>query len=147
MSGKYAQLFEDVDAGLEGFSSEFRNYFYSYVFQRSIENLNNLMDEKFKKYTETCRIYQNQIKEMEFLILDDDLHIESIQETIESLKEERQQEIQRMEDHYQNLIDEAVLNIKSFGIKNNSGIQLIEEKFKLDLYSLVNDFIIPKKSK
>lgn len=101
------------------------------------------MEEKFNKYTETCRNYHSQIKEMEFLLTDDDQHRESIIMIIDSLKEEKQQEIDRMEEHYNKVIEEAMINFKTFGVKENSGIQLIEEKFKLDLFNLINDSITP----
>ena len=105
------------------------------------------MEEKFNKYKETCLIYQNQIKEMEFLINENDQHQDSILLIIESLKDEKQQEIERMEEHYQNLINEAIIDFKNYGIKNNPGIQLVEEKFKLFFFNLVNNSIIPGMSK
>lgn len=140
---KHKNLFDEIDLNLENYNKEFNSYFYHSVFQRFSETIDRLMNEQFKKYAETCRIYQNQIKEMEFLMNDDDQHQESINSIIESLREEKQQELDRIEYHYQNLIDEAVSNFKMFGIKNNSGVQLIEEKLKLDMFNLVNNTILP----
>jgi hypothetical protein len=140
---KHKNLFDEIDLNLENYNKEFNAYFYQSVFQRFSETIDRLMNEQFKKYTETCRIYQNQIKEMEFLMNDDDQHQESINSILESLKEEKQQELDRIDYHYQNLIDESISNFKMFGIKNNSGVQLIEEKLKLDMFNLVNNTILP----
>lgn len=140
---KHKNLFDEIDLNLENYNKDFNSYFYQSVFQRFSETIDRLMNEQFRKYTETCRIYQNQIKEMEFLMNDDDQHQESINSILESLKEEKQQELERIEYHYQNLVDEAISNFKMFGIKNNSGVQLIEEKLKLDMFNLVNNSILP----
>jgi len=113
------------------------------------------MDEKYNKYTEISNNYHSQIKEMEFLItsgnfyfnfLDsDDTHKEGIKNIVDSLKEEQDHELDRIEDHYNKLISDAQASFKNFGFKNHPGIQLIEEKFKLDMYNLINMILAPKK--
>lgn len=65
---------------------------------------------------------------------------------VEALKEEQEQELERIEDHYDKLVIEAQNNFKNISFKNNPGVQLIEEKFKLDLYNLINLIISPYKS-
>ena len=64
---------------------------------------------------------------------------------IESLREEQTHEFDRIDDHYNKLISECQANFKNFIFKNNPGIQLIEEKFKLDMYNLINLILLPKK--
>jgi hypothetical protein len=61
------------------------------------------------------------------------------------LKEEQEHELARIEDYYNKLIFEAQTNFKNSGFKNNPGIQLIEEKLKLDMYNLINTILVPKK--
>ena len=75
----------------------------------------------------------------------DDMHQESIKNIIDSLKEEQEHELDRIDDYYNNLISEAQANFKSYALKANPGIQLIEEKFKLDMYTLINAILVPKK--
>jgi hypothetical protein len=53
--------------------------------------------------------------------------------------------LDRVEDHYNKLINEAQASFKNFGFKNNPGVQLIEEKFKLDMYNLINSLLGAKK--
>jgi len=118
------------------------------------------MDEKYQKYVEVSKNYQSQIKEMEFLIHggkiivninrntvdSEDQHRDGIISIVEALKEEQEQELERIEDHYDKLVIEAQNNFKNISFKNNPGVQLIEEKFKLDLYNLINLIISPYKS-
>lgn len=140
---KSKPLAEHIRLQVANFNNEIDEYFLKHVFQRFAESIQRIVDEKFKKYAETCKIYQTQIKEMEFLLSDDDQHSESIGVIIESLKEEKQIEIDRMESHYDNIVQEAVQSFKTYGISNNAGIQLIEEKFKLDMFNLINDYLVP----
>lgn len=105
------------------------------------------MDEKYKKYLEISKNYNTQIKEMEFLansgksivISDDNQHSDSIKDIISSLKEEQLHEFDRIEDYYGGMIREAHNNFKTVGFRNNKGIQILEEKFKLDIYNLIKD--------
>jgi hypothetical protein len=142
---KHKQAFAEIKSQLDMFVGEFNFYFYEHVFQRFTEHVQRLMDEKYTKYIEISKNYHGQIKEMEFLMTGDgeDQHKESIQGIIDSLKEEQEHELDRIEDHYNKLIVEAQSNFKNYGFKNNPGVQLIEEKFKLDMYNLINSVLIP----
>ena len=64
---------------------------------------------------------------------------------VESLKEEQEVELVRIDEHYNNMINEAHDNFKNVGFKNNQGIQYLEEKFKLDIFNLINNILHPKK--
>jgi hypothetical protein len=91
--------------------------------------------------------YQGQIKEMEFIINGDseDQHQDGIKAVIDALKEEQEMELERVEDQYDGLITEAQSNFRNLSLKANPGVQLIEEKFKLDMYTLINAILLPKK--
>jgi hypothetical protein len=82
-----------------------------------------------------------------FIIADsDDQHTKGISSIVESLKEEQENELVRIEDYYDKLVMDAQNNFKNISYKNNPGVQLIEEKFKLDLYNLINLIISPYKN-
>ena len=140
---KYKEVIEASNSSLLQFISETNLYFYKYAFQRFVDRINVLYEQRFKKYTEICRIYQNQIKEMEFLQNEDDQHSESISMIINSLKEEKQHELERMEMHYDSLIQENLVEFKNYGLINNSGLQLLEEKFKLEIFNNMNSYLVP----
>jgi hypothetical protein len=65
--------------------------------------------------------------------------MDSIKDIINSLRDEQQHEFDRIEDYYGKLIKEAHNNFKNVGFRNNKGIQILEEKFKLDIYNLIKD--------
>ena len=146
---KHKQMFNDIKETIECFISDFNKYFYEHLFQKFIEQIQKITDEKYLKYIEISKNYHSQIKEMEFLINsaseeDDNNHKDSLQVILDALKEEQQHEVDRIEDYYNKLINDAYSNFKNFGFKNNSGIQIIEEKFKLDTFNMMNDILNTK---
>ena len=70
--------------------------------------------------------------------LDDEKKLE-IQQTIDSLNEEQQHQIATIEDEFNRKIIEKISEFKLNTFKNNSGIQLLEEQLKLNIYALIND--------
>jgi len=143
---KHKQMFHDIKETIEYFISDFNQYFYEHLFQKFIEQIQKITDEKYLKYIEISKNYHSQIKEVEFLINseDDNDRKDSLQVILDALKEEQQHELDRIEDHYNKLVNDAYSNFKNFGFKNNSGIQIIEEKFKLDTFNMMNDILNPK---
>jgi hypothetical protein len=144
----------EIRKTLEMFVNEYNVYFYQHLFQRFTEHIHKLVEEKYSKYIEVLNNYQGQIKEMEFIInggkkcvnIDsEDQHQDGIKAVIDALKEEQDIELERVEDHYESLINEAQGNFRNLSLKNNPGVQLIEEKFKLDMYTLINAILVPKK--
>ena len=62
-----------------------------------------------------------------------------IQQIIDSLKDEHQNQIAKIEDEFNRLIVSKVNEFKIDSFKNNIGILLIEEKLKLEIYSIINE--------
>lgn len=71
----------------------------------------------------------------------------SINSIIIQLKEEYQTELEKLDDNYSQLIKERKRKFMKTGLRNNSGIQLIEEKFRLDIYNSINNVLYPKSFK
>lgn len=144
LASKYKDLIINSTNNLKTYLLEVNEYFYTHLFQRFSDNIKSIYAQRLKKYMETTRIYHSQIKEMEFIQSEDSNHSESLTEIIKSLKEEKDEEIEKMNLHYETIIEDAVNEFKSYGIVNNSGVQLLEEKFKLDITNLINEFVLPK---
>ena len=62
-----------------------------------------------------------------------------IQQTIDSLNEEQQHQIATIEDEFNRKRVDKISEFKLNSFKKNSGIQLMEEQVKLDIYSLINE--------
>jgi hypothetical protein len=68
--------------------------------------------------------------------------IDEINNTIESLKEEQQHEIDRIEVQYNSLISNKINEFKFSAFKNDVSINIIQEKLILEIYKLINDALI-----
>ena len=124
---------------------DFNEFFYKDIFDQFSSGLKELYELKYNKYIEIRNEYHNQIKEYEFILENDDTIDENrkneITQTIDSLNEEQQHQIATIEDEFNRKIMEKISEFKMNSFKKNSGIQLLEEQVKLDIYSKINDSI------
>lgn len=65
---KQRQVFGDIKSCLDTFLKEFNFYFYESIFERVVDEIEKLLEEKHTKTLEISKNYNNQIKEMEFLL-------------------------------------------------------------------------------
>jgi len=72
---------------------------------------------------------------------------ESFNTIISQLKDEMQLELEKLDDYYDQKIKENKKKYKCMGLNSNNGIQVIEEKFKLDMFNLINDLLNPRINK
>ena len=140
---KYQEIFTYIENFIHDYMNDFNKYFYKDIFEQFSSSLKELYEMKYKKYIEIRNEYHNQIKENEYLLeIEDNLtneKKEEYQQTIESLNEEQQHQIGLIEDEFNKKIMDKISEFKRKSFKNNSGIQLLEEKVKLDIYSLINE--------
>jgi len=140
---KFQGAYIDIELIIQQYMNDFNLFFYKEIFEQFSSELKELYEMKYKKYIEIRNEYHNQIKENEYLLeIDDNLtkeKKEEIQQTIESLNEEQQHQIDVVEDEFNKKISDKISEFKLNSFKHNSGIQLLEEKVKLDIYSLINE--------
>ena len=140
---KFQGAYMDVETIIGEYMNDFNHFFYKEIFEQFSSGLKELYEQKYKKYIEIRNEYHNQIKENEYLLENDDNLTkekkEEIQQTIESLNEEQQHQIDVVEDEFNKKISDKISEFKLKAFKHNSGIQLLEEKVKLDVYSLINE--------
>ena len=140
---KYREIYKAIEERIEIYINKFNQTFYQEIFEQFSSGLKGLYEQKYKKYIEIRNEYHNQIKENEYLLeIDDNLtkeKKEEIQQTIESLNEEQQHQIDIVEDEFNKKISDKLSEFKMTRFKHNSGIQLLEEEVKLDIYSLINE--------
>lgn len=80
-----------------------------------------------------------------YICLDDGSYKESFESIIDQLKEEMKCELEKLDDNYNLIIKEKRQSYSNMNIRNNSGIRLIEEKFRLDIYNTISNVIYPNK--
>ena len=140
---KFQSTYFQVEKLILQYMEEFNNFFFKEIFEQFVSNLKEIYDNKYKKYIEISLEYHHQIKENEHLLENHKDYSEEkkneILQIIDSLKEEQQNQIAKIEDEFNRLIVSKVNEFKIESFKNNSGILLIEEKLKLEIYSIINE--------
>ena len=140
---KFLSTYYQVESLLIEYMNNFNELYYHDIFEQFSSGLKELYEMKYKKYIEIRNEYHNQIKEYEYLLENDDnLNEEKkneIQQTIDSLNEEQQHQIDSIEDEFNRKIIDKISEFKLNSFKHNSGIQLLEEQLKLNIYSLINE--------
>ena len=140
---KFQSTYYEVESLMIEYMNDFNTFFYSDIFEQFSSGLKELYESKYQKYIEIRNEYHNQIKENEYLLENDEnLNEEKkseIQQTIDSLNEEQQHQIATVEDEFNRKIIDKISEFKLNSFKNNSGIQLLEEQVKLNIYSIIND--------
>ena len=139
---KFQYTYFMIEEKIINYMDDFNEHFYQEVFGNFFNKLKRLIDEKYNKYIEITTEYHSQIKENEYLLDNPDLKQEEIDEinnTIESLKEERQHETDRINDQYNSLISNKINEFKYNAFKNDESVNIIQEKLILEIYKLIND--------
>jgi hypothetical protein len=140
---KFRSTYYQVESLMIEYMNDFNQCFYTDIFEQFSSGLRELYESKYKKYIEIRNEYHNQIKENEYLLENDEnLNEEKkleIQQTIDSLNEEQQHQIATVEDEFNRKIMDKISEFKLNSFKSNSGIQLLEEQVKLNIYSIIND--------
>ena len=108
--GKFQGAYLDIQTIMDNYIYDFNQFFYKEIFEQFSSHLKELYEQKYKKYIEIRNEYHAQIKENEYLLeLDENLtkeKKEEIQQTIESLNEEQQHQIDVVEDEFNKKISD-----------------------------------------
>ena len=140
---KFQSTYYQLESMMQSYMDEFNHYYYKDIFEQFASKLKEIYDQKYTKYIEVSVEYHTQIKKNEHILENTDNlseeKKEEIQQIIDSLKDEQQNQIAKIEDEFNRLIVAKVNEFKLNSFKNNSGIQLMEEQLKLDIYSLITE--------
>ena len=137
------EAFEKIEDKISKFADSLNRHFYTEMFDNFYLKLKELYDEKYQKYIKVNDEYHSNIKENEFLIdsNDDMTDIEkiSLQNIMDCLKEEQKDQIDEVLDEYNKKINALKDEFKQNLFQNNVGMQLIEERLKLEVYTMINN--------
>ena len=140
---KFQSTYYQLESMMQSYMDDFNNYYYKDIFEQFASKLKEIYDQKYTKYIEVSVEYHTQIKKNEHILENTDNlseeKKEEIHQIIDSLKDEQQNQIAKIEDEFNRLIVAKVNEFKLNSFKNNSGIQLMEEQLKLDIYSLITE--------
>ena len=143
---KQQKGFNDIRNTLDKYVNNFNKSFYTDVFVKFCKNVKKIVDEKFNKYIEITHMYQEQIKEIKTQLVEiekDSPQYTELENVIESLKEEQRNELDEIEDEYNEKIQTFQRNFKTNEFKTNPALLLLEEQFRLSMCNKINDLILP----
>ena len=164
ITARTSQLFEAIDSNgnigpkqqkgfleikelLDNYVNNFNTFFYNELFSRFAKQTKALMDEKFNEYIEITKMYQNQIQDIKAQLTEmtnvDSQEYKALENAIESLKEEQRNELDVIEDEYNEKIENAQKNFRQNEFKTNPGVLLLEEQFQLNMCNKISDAISP----
>ena len=128
---------------MDVYFNEYFDYFTNKITNNIIKDYDNYYNKLNKNLIENSTNYITQEKEMEFLLSggeNDDGYNEQINSIIKSLKEDCAKDKEKiLKDNNEKLkkINDKYIN----ELSNNNGINLIQEKFKLDLTNILSNVI------
>ena len=139
----FQESYTQIEERMKQYVEKINNYFYTEMFDSLYIKLKELYDDKYKKYIKANDEYHSNIKENEFILENEDtmdqMEKMAIQNIIECLKEEQKDQIDQILDE----CNKNINTVKNDYIRNlfekNIGVQLIEERLKLDVYSMINN--------
>ena len=133
------KFIEKIKTCMDVYFNEYYEYFTNKIVSGVIKDYENNSKYHSKLLCDSAVGYATQEKEMEFLITpqSDDAFKEQILSVVSQLKEESKTEIEKYNKN--NMVKLKKINEKySQDIIKNPGIELIQEKFKLDITNLLS---------
>lgn len=143
---KQQKGFNDIKNTLEKYVDNFNATFYKDIFAKFSKQVKKLMDEKFNKYIEISKMYLDQINEIKAQLSELDNNspnCEALENVMDSLKEEQRNELDLIEDEYNEKIQSMQREFKVNEFKLNPAILLLEEQFRLNMCNKINDLLLP----
>jgi hypothetical protein len=115
----------------------YSNNIYDNNFIILAEKIKSLYNEKYLKYYDIHNEYCSKIKNIKYLLSnDDDTDENEINDLISSMENQEKEIINKINEDYCKLIDEEILNLKFNNLNNNS--TYLQEKMKCEIFSQLN---------
>ena len=115
----------------------YSNNIYDNNFIILAEKIKSLYNEKYLKYYDIHNEYCSKIKNIKYLLSnDDDTDENEINDLISSMENQEKEIINKIKEDYCKLIDEEILNLKFNNLNNNS--TYLQEKMKCEIFSQLN---------
>ena len=137
------KFLENIKNNMDVYFNEYFDYFTNKITNNIIKDYDNYYNKLNKNLIENSTNYITQEKEMEFLLAggdNDDGYNEQINSIIKSLKEDCAKDKEKiLKDNNEKLKKINDKYIKE--LSNNNGINLIQEKFKLELTNILSNVI------
>jgi hypothetical protein len=122
---------------IDDYIINYSNNIYDNNFIIMAEKIKSLYNEKYLKYYDVHNEYYIKIKNIEFLLSnDDDINENEINDLISSMRNEEKEIINKINQDYSKLINEEILNTRNNNLNNCS--MYLQEKMKCEIFSQLN---------
>lgn len=139
------KAFQEIEQKFLRYIDHLNNYYYTEIFDKIFSQLKKKYDDNYEEYLKINEEYHTNITENQFILdneegLSEDNKMQ-IKNICECLKEEQKDQINELLYEYNNKIRILINNFKHNFFKTNVGIQLIEEKLMLDIFTMINEVL------
>lgn len=137
--GMFSNLMDSIDIFLDGFSL----YYGSHVFNLLFSDLISVIDRKEMDILETKEKFSMQIFEMQSIIKDQSeaIHTEGIKLVIQSLEQDRDQEIHQIQEEYSHRIKSLIDDFKGLNITENRNVISLKNKLQESVTNTLSDVV------
>ena len=142
LGSRQQKKLHEIKKTIINFINQFNSIFSNEYLADFASKISELMNEKFSKYSEIEKEYENQIQEIQLQRTEGEEYLELI---YESLQEEKQNELDNIEDIY----NTKILNLQNDFIKSKTfrdkiAVSLNEEQFKLEIINKIQELVCPE---
>lgn len=137
------KLKDKMKINMDIFLNEYTEYYTNKLINSITNDCVKLYEEYETKENEIATDYAGQIKETEFLLVEDANinYKEGVKKIIFQLKKEEKNKQNKLQQQYEDKVNDIVNKYTQYQ-NRDSGIKLIEEKFRLDICNTIsNEFI------
>ena len=135
---------KDIKLIIENYIKEYNQYLNENIFIKFVKKFSNSWDDMFKKYVNITEIYEKELKKIDEKIntfINEESKIKELENLSESLKNERENEINKSEEKFSSEIESISLDFKNNYNYKDKGILLLNEKFALIITKKIFDMI------
>ena len=144
ISNKQKIFCKDIKLIIENYIKDYNQYLNENIFVKFVKKFSNLWDDMFKKYVYINEIYEKELKKIDEKInnfINDESKIKKLENLSENLKNERENEINKLEEKFSSEIESISLVFKNNYNNIDKGILLLNEKFALIITKKIFDMI------
>lgn len=139
------KILTEIYNAIYSYVNEINTHIYIKYFIPSFDKLSALYKSKSNRYLDISKAYNAQIKDTQFYLhqennyqADEDV----IQLIIDSLKEEKNHELEKIAETFDQDIREVSV-FKAIRLKDKTDIIVLKERFKVDMYNLMIKLLSP----
>ena len=138
---KHKTVINNINSTVSSFLENYNNIILDDIMKKFNDEILEIQEEKFNKKFDIYKSFHSIITENEMMMKDDDSHKDSLKAIVSSLEEERDSDLQKIEEEFEKQIELKKQALKENGLVKNKSLQLKSEKFKMEMLSILNEII------